>query len=81
MSFLPLPEVSEGINPVLPEEMVMDSPEAVPLQDKTGSSHDAPRPCLSTHKEVGYTQKELLEFNLHRQESRTYVEMDIKGVG
>lgn len=45
MSFLPLPEVSEGINPVLPEEMVMDSPEAVPLQDKTGSSHDAPDPA------------------------------------
>lgn len=61
MSFLPLPEVSEGINnPVLPEDMVMDSPEAVPLQDKTGSSHDAPRPCLSTHKEVGYTQKSYL---------------------
>ena len=47
-----LSEVSETINHVLPEEMVMASPEAVARPDKTDSSHNPPSPPLSASRSI-----------------------------
>lgn len=51
-----LRQLSEGINPTLPEETPMTSPETVTLQDNVYSPQDQPLPFLFVSKLINYYQ-------------------------